>query len=964
MKNSIKTVISTILILALVIGCFAAMPLKANAASAPVKGNPEWKTEYSKSVNMGHPAGALWNRDNAAGDKITSNAHSADYDGLYFYWDDKQKDDGVLLVREDVFDLFKDGYTHAGSGISFAAGDNGFVLTAKNSNNYWGYKIAKSTGKIIDTVNGVDIYAYAIPKQIQYLDSKGKSQTESLKNINMVFIDGNYKDAKFDIVKNWFNEEGNPITDRCVLDSQLKLNGYVLGENVVKITDYATAMNGKKITVTEIAPAGFIEKCGKASQTIVAKWNVNPTVTFNNQKQYAEVTIVKNWLDFNGEPCAAPFTATFEFKGATVSAVDNNKYTDKKVKEGQYTIKENEIEGFDLISICGANSVDLDAKTATINVAAGGKYTITFTNQDPYTPPTGTIALTKTVEGVILTEWTLPDGYDKAKVLGGIIFTLHEASGDHTGFTRRLTDPTASSFNFESGVITFDVADVHGMAKSLHGFEGWYVVEEGFVSGSLAEAIFVAPEPLYIYVYGDGNVICKVTDFDYEAYYTIGNGYGSGYVLGYPGLNNLGDIFPITVTNVETGETYDSFCANAGSTNFFEGPGNYMVAYSGGLPDSEHDYIDFVKAYNYIEKNYGTVAEYRAVTQIVTWYLLDAIDIESEAFANINWAAVEAGTSAVAGIPNARTIVLDVIANYESYNEPGPITDVVFMVGKDNADFKTAQPQLVPLYGEHVFNNRVRSTFDVSFTKTKYGGLLSVAKDEFGFELWQFNAETEQYDIDCGIWYTDANGEVTATGLVSGKYVFWEVWTLVFDGGLGFDDEGNTVENYNLVWKAIYPGGLDGLYFEISDNGKITWCAYDDDGNPTVNNEIYGKHTILWAPDGYNPVDLTLPHVRVIELGEGNGKIIYITDLEWTMEIVSIVYPTCERRGIVWLGCNDGTGTGIEFGVPCAHDHVYLSIVADGEHDGWVWFGGQNGCVCGGMEINLEAWYALGGYEF
>ncbi|MDR0374045.1 MAG: hypothetical protein LBI79_10985, partial [Nitrososphaerota archaeon] len=211
MKNITQKSIAIIFVLALVVGCFAAILQTTTAGPTPVPGEPAWKATYSQSNKVGHPDGQLWNRGNAAGDKIPSNAHSADFPGLYFYWDDKQKDDGILLVCDYVFDLFQDNYVHTGSGIKFGPGENGFVLTAKNSNNYWGYKIAKSTGEIIDNVNGVDIYAYAIPKQFQYIDSKGKEQTESLKNINMVFIDGNYKRGSLMVVAN-INAQHERIT--------------------------------------------------------------------------------------------------------------------------------------------------------------------------------------------------------------------------------------------------------------------------------------------------------------------------------------------------------------------------------------------------------------------------------------------------------------------------------------------------------------------------------------------------------------------------------------------------------------------------------------------------------------------------------------------------------------------------------------------------------------------------------
>ncbi|MCL2643639.1 MAG: hypothetical protein FWD52_09085 [Candidatus Bathyarchaeota archaeon] len=111
MKSMAQKIVLTILVFALVAGCFAAMPLSANVASQPVLGGSAWKAGYSKSACKGVPSPMLYDCGDVSGDKISSNAHSADYTGLYFYWDDKQKDDGVLLVAERVFDLFQDNYS-------------------------------------------------------------------------------------------------------------------------------------------------------------------------------------------------------------------------------------------------------------------------------------------------------------------------------------------------------------------------------------------------------------------------------------------------------------------------------------------------------------------------------------------------------------------------------------------------------------------------------------------------------------------------------------------------------------------------------------------------------------------------------------------------------------------------------------------------------------------------------------
>jgi len=164
----------------------------AFAAPAPKPADPDsltWNAKYATAAAAQGPVTST--KTDASGDKIPSNAHSADYPGLYFYWNDVQKDNAVLLVDPSVFSWFTDGE---------------FVLTAKNSNNYWDWRIAPDPKYLIDGV-----YAYGIAKQVQYLDSKGKSQVDSLKNINMVFISGNWKTASFTIVKNWLDPNDDAI---------------------------------------------------------------------------------------------------------------------------------------------------------------------------------------------------------------------------------------------------------------------------------------------------------------------------------------------------------------------------------------------------------------------------------------------------------------------------------------------------------------------------------------------------------------------------------------------------------------------------------------------------------------------------------------------------------------------------------------------------------------------------------
>jgi len=95
-------------------------------------------------------------RPNASGPKITSNAHSADFPGIYFIWDSKQKDNGYLKVAGWVFDTYES-----------------FVLTSKEANTFWDFPIALQDGQEM-TNDGC--YVFFIPR------------AQNNKNINMVFV--------------------------------------------------------------------------------------------------------------------------------------------------------------------------------------------------------------------------------------------------------------------------------------------------------------------------------------------------------------------------------------------------------------------------------------------------------------------------------------------------------------------------------------------------------------------------------------------------------------------------------------------------------------------------------------------------------------------------------------------------------------------------------------------------------
>jgi hypothetical protein len=272
--------------------------------------------------------------------------------------------------------------------------------------------------------------------------------------------------------------------------------------------------------------------------------------------------------------------------------------------------------------------------------------------------------------------------------LAGISFALYKNIDDDEPFMVRLPDDNAV-FKFENVPLgVYYLKEIIDTTVNTIGFVDPVVWKVTVDVGGLTEWVSLGSDTSTTY-FG--------ADFDYDEYYTIDNGYGKGYVLGYPGINNSGDIFPIGVINSKTGENYASFCANVGSKSFAEC--YYVVDKEHKLSVGPEYYADFVRAYNYIEDNYGTLEDYRVVTQIVTWVLLGGIDVESGKFEDINWVAVEAGTDYVKGVPGAKAIIEDVIDNYKDYDGSGKIVDVVFLVAGDGTAYVDAQPQLVPIYG-------------------------------------------------------------------------------------------------------------------------------------------------------------------------------------------------------------------------------------------------------------------------
>ena len=330
----------------------------------------------------------------------------------------------------------------------------------------------------------------------------------------------------------------------------------------------------------------------------------------------------------------------------------------------------------------------------------------------------GVLSIKKVVEKngekITFEEWLEKYAPDDADIIGGMGFELFSAPDASV----KIGDDAVPD---ATGVIDADGEIVFDPEVSA----GWYVIRE-VLSGAAAD-IFLKQADMRVYFNGL-SVTGGSSDFNYSALYTIVNGYGGpgSRTLGYPGLNNNGDLFYIGVTDTISGEEYASYCAHAGSKNFAGdnqlGCSGYMVAESQmkDEPDAQ-DFDNFIYALNWIEDNYSgslgstdhTTSSARAVAQTVIWALLGAVDVDSEAFEATNLTQAE------------KDAVRDALEAAENkYLVGDTIIDLVYMICENHDhDFEYCQPQLVPVYsGVPSFTNKLRTTGDLKIIK-RFSGI-------------------------------------------------------------------------------------------------------------------------------------------------------------------------------------------------------------------------------------------------
>ena len=561
--------------------------------------------------------------------------------------------------------------------------------------------------------------------------------------------------------------------------------------------------------------------CPECGSTEWVSFSNNSGVPNGDNMQFTHagtsILIEKKWADGNPNKVSAIFDI-YEKKAdgsrgkLVMSNLSAGKYT---IKAGTYIVAEREKPGY--VVQPDQTIVVQFCKTATVK----------FVNE-PKVELKGELSLKKiVVDGDVKLEiaaWLIKNGHimDAFAILNDITFELY--ASDESG-TRgaKVADGTLDS----DSMITF----------SPKVGTGWYLVHE--VLGQKASKIFDQADDLLIYFNAEKELITgNSSEFDYDVLYTIVNGYSwpGRRTLGYPGINNNGDLFYIGVRNSVTDEEYASFCAHAGSESFAGenglGCSGYMVA-GKTMPNEPGaaSYKEFISALNYIEDNVGNLNDNRAVTQTVIWALLGAVDVNSVTFDNTNLTADEKAAVKAA-----------ITAAKAGYAGEGAIVDLVYMTCENHKHgFKTCQPQLVPVYGGEV-------TFD-NTPKIELKGELSLKKTVDG----KFFAD----------WAADYEGDIFALidDIAFELYFIQDASTFVkvADGALGIDGM------ITFDWDDFAP--VDGWYLVKEVLSGVAAEIFDD----VTPLKVY----VTFDELGFGTIAGAEPTIETLEIASGEGLPVY-----------------------------------------------------------------------------------------
>jgi hypothetical protein len=715
-----------------------------------------------------------------------------------------------------------------------------------------------------------------------------------------------------------------------------------------------------------VAPLGWKLTSGnsvhKSFLTTTNTKNVNFNISNYNSFENPSIEIAKSWVNLEGKEVQTGNTgpngekALFDVYTSAAFYSDPKGYptwtgwdgSKAKIAPGTYVVVEQEVNGY----------LPQDSKTITVKTN-GGTTKISFVN----VPKTieGSLRFEKKVEGQNIVRWLEINYPDKvSEILQGLEFYL---KGDNGSYGPKNPDPESGIVafaNIKPGTYTL-TEKVTGAAKGI------------FKEMADIEVIIGEGDNQFFVLGGTIKGVIEGTDIREDDRFTIVNGYGSlnGGRLMYGSnselLNNDGDLFYIGVTNLRTGFEFASFCANAGSKNFDEQQGGYMVAHSIA------NELKWLQAFNYIVDNYteafgeltykGVPNSTRKITQTVVWALLGAVDVNSELFDATTLSADE------------KAAVRATMANYEGYVGNGLVVDVVYMTCKDHGvnghTFTTCQPQIVPVFGTFFVENELKNGGEgfVRFNKVKYGGLLPVNGDEFSFELHRLVEGKEDEYVGTYFTKNDGNnkGIVEADGLAPGNYVFKEIPAVDHSTIPNLENDPNGGHGFRYVWKAIYPGLGGGLFFTIPPNGgEAIWpkeYGLDKAIIPTVDNVYYCKHSLQWtfAPN-QEEFDWVMTQDNAAAFpveGHPYGQWGYLWSGICGDAAFDIAYtePTCTTNKVInlWHSC-DSSATGFNVSVPgtaLGHDLIIRNP------EGFKFFYGYFENICTRAHTH-SGWFDLG----
>ena len=497
------------------------------------------------------------------------------------------------------------------------------------------------------------------------------------------------------------------------------------------------------------------------------------------------------------------------------------------------------------IDIAGYNKVAPTSATITIGVSGNVINFYYCANNDD----SGTIGyIRKTVDGIAFAEWTGYGG-NIDELISGMYFTLYKVNAD--GTINYANVVATGELNPESGMIIFDTSSL---------IAGQYAVVESF-TGSAAN-VFEMVDPLYIWIGADGKMIA-VTDFDSNAMYWSTDAFyrskgtadlAINYVLAssYTVMRNPWcNDFQIKQYNPATGSygvAYSSFCGYYDSGKLggdtYNGPTLIYVNMTSDFATLKPGVKeDLIAAYNYIYDTWGSLDQWpsasdtstpsestKFIAQVVTWLLLNDGIVEANSdFAYIN------------------DCVAEVLANYPGYSVSKTIKDIVFLADEGYPNnLQYCQPQIIPIYGEPVFNNKVANTQGISIAKTvdgiafnvwttQYDGNVAELISGMDFKLYAVNTDgTINYAnvIATGVLTDNGMIDFNLQGLLAGRYAIVETLT-------------GTTAN---IFKTVAP-----LYITISATGDVIE-DFDYDANYFVSWSWFnaeGRVGLTGVPVGY-----------------------------------------------------------------------------------------------------------------